>query len=449
MVSYLSISDTIKILQKIDDLSTEEALNKFSNFVTLKPIDEVLDEVENMEKKYYLSQHPNKLYEEIHGNTTRWRTYIVDNGKRKPITAVTKSNLENKIVDFYKKAEKKSCNTLETLYPLFLAYKEKETSMANAHKINWAWERFYKNELITQRNLEEIKLPELKEFFLDKIEAFSLKSKQFKEMKSVLNMLYDYALNCEIVKYNLSRSIHDISYKKFTPANKKTASDQIFIDDEESSLINIALSQYKRTQNTAYLGICLNFTLALRVGELVALKLSDFSSSVVHIQRQEAKKYTHYKDGTLHRSGYEIVPHTKSIESDREIPLTNAANLIISMIKDANTQRGIQSDFLMLDRSGKRMNNDAINNVLRRLNRMINTSQKGNHSIRKTCISNMNASKLLSDEEIRGFAGHKDIATTQKCYIFATTSLDNRRMAYEDAISSKMPKVFKGVQVIS
>ena len=92
------------------------------------------------------------------------------------------------------------------------------------------------------------------------------------------------------------------------------------------------------------------------------------------------------------------------------------------------------------------MKNDAINNVLRRLNRMIETPQKGNHSIRKTCISNMGESRLLSDEEIRKFAGHKDFATTEKYYMHSTSSIENRSDAYEKAINSKINNVFKGVQ---
>jgi len=66
--------------------------------------------------------------------------------------------------------------------------------------------------------------------------------------------------------------------------------------------------------------------------------------------------------------------------------------------------------------------------------------------LRKTCLSNMNASHLLSDEEIRMFAGHKDIATTQNSYIFATGSLNTRSEAYEKAIDSKINNVFKRVQ---
>lgn len=96
------------------------------------------------------------------------------------------------------------------------------------------------------------------------------------------------------------------------------------------------------------------------------------------------------------------------------------------------------------------MHNDAINNTLRRINKKIETSQKENHSIRKTCISNLAASKFLSDEEIRMFAGHKDISTTQQSYIFATEPLEEMVSAYEAAISGKMPdvNVFKGVQIV-
>ena len=103
---------------------------------------------------------------------------------------------------------------------------------------------------------------------------------------------------------------------------------------------------------------------------------------------------------------------------------------------------------LLLNKNGERMKNDAINNVLRRLNRMIETPQKGNHSIRKTCISNMGESRLLSDEEIRKFAGHKDFATTEKYYMHVTTSIENRSDAYEKAINSKISNVFKRVQTV-
>ena len=44
---------------------------------------------------------------------------------------------------------------------------------------------------------------------------------------------------------------------------------------------------------------------------------------------------------------------------------------------------------------------------------MMKTPPKVNHRIRKTCISNMEAPKALTNEEIRKFASHKDFSTTR------------------------------------
>lgn len=86
-------------------------------------------------------------------------------------------------------------------------------------------------------------------------------------MKSLLNMLYDYAIDSSIIKYNVSRNVRNISYKKFAQPKKKTAEEQIFMGKEETSVIELAMKQYKKTKNVAYLAIGLNFTLGLRVGD--------------------------------------------------------------------------------------------------------------------------------------------------------------------------------------
>lgn len=446
----ISQNEALGILKEIYDLSSDNALTEFINLVSVKGIEDALNDIVNMEKKYYLEQHPYEIYYSEHDK--RYRTYlppIVAGGKRKPITSVSKENLENKIVAFYKQQEKKPViDTFEKLYPLFLDYKGKETSLANAHKLAWVWETYYKNDKIVKYKFDDITVAILKNWFLDKISEHNLTCRKFKEMKSLMNMLYDYAIDSNLLKYNTSRVIRNISYKKFSVEHEKPQTEQVYINDEEEKLINAALSQYQKTGNTAYLGVCLNCTLAMRVGEVCALKKSDFSDYTVHIQRQEIKHYDKLENGKIIRNGYEIVPYGKSPDADRELFLTQNAKMFFSLIVKANEDRNFHSEYLLLDKNGERMKNDAINNVLRRLNRMINTPQKGNHSIRKTCISNMGESRLLSDEEIRKFAGHKDFSTTEKYYMHVTTSIENRSDAYEKAINSKINNVFKRVQTV-
>lgn len=443
-----SWNESLSILKKINAFSDDEALTAFIKIVSIKGIDDALNDIRNMDKKYYLEQHPYEIYYSEHDK--RYRTYLPpkkDEEKRKPITAVTKENLENKIVAYYKQMEEKpSANTFEKLYPLFLDYKGKETSLANAHKLNWAWETYYKDDDIVKCELSDITVIMLKSWFLDKIAEHKLTSRKYKEMKSLMNMLYDFAVESNLVSNNVSRMVHGISYKKYAVEQKKAPTEQVYINDEEENIIKVALSQYEKTGNTAYLGVCLNFTLALRVGEVVALKISDFSETLVHIQRQEIKHYDKLDNGEIVRNGYEVVSHGKTPNADRELFLTRNAKEFLSMIVRANEGRNFHSEYLLLDKDGERMHNDAINNVLRRLNRMIKTTQKGNHSIRKTCISNMGESGALSNEEIRTFAGHKDFSTTEKYYMHATTSIENRSDAYERAINSKINNVFKRVQ---
>ena len=446
----ISQNEALDILQEIYSLSSDNALTEFINLVSVKGIDDALNDIVNMERKYYLEQHPYEIYYSEHDK--RYRTYLPpkkDGEKRKPVTSVSKENLEKKIVAYYKQMEEKPVtNTLEKLYPLFLEYKGKETSLANAHKLNWVWETYYKGEGIVKRKFNEITVAMLKSWFLDKIAQHELTSRKFKEMKSLMNMLYDFAIESNLTNNNVSRIVHGISYKKYAVEQEKPQTEQVYINDEEENIIKVALSQYEKTGNVAYLGVCLNFTLALRVGEVVALKISDFSETLVHIQRTEIKHYDKLDNGKIIRNGYEIVDHGKTPNADRELFLTRNAKEFLSMIVRANEERNFHSEYLLLDKDGERMHNDAINNVLRRLNRMIKTTQKGNHSIRKTCISNMGESGALSNEEIRTFAGHKDFSTTEKYYMHVTTSIENRSDAYEKAINSKINNVFKRVQTV-
>lgn len=81
-------------------------------------------------------------------------------------------------------------------------------------------------------DMQTIDVITLKTWFLNVIEKHKLSSKKYKEMKSVANMLFDYAVEKNIVSANISRSVHGISSKKFSEPDKKEATEQVYIDDE-------------------------------------------------------------------------------------------------------------------------------------------------------------------------------------------------------------------------
>lgn len=400
---------------------------------------DVLEKVEIMKNKEILEQHEQfcKIWQATDG---RYKTKVPDesksNGKR--IVAKTcREDLEKYIIKYYKGRQEKKENprTMKALYPEWIKFKSVDTSKANANKLQWVWNKYYDNSDIAVADMQDIDVITLKTWFLKMIDKYKFSSKKYKELKSVANMLFDYAVEKKIVSANIARSVHGISSKKFYEPNKKEAAEQVYIDDEIQLILQQAEKQYKKTKNTAYLAVCLNFSLGLRVGEIVSLKIEDFSESCVTICRQEVKAYYEDITGKLHRNGYNVVPYTKTVAGERKLYLSERAKKYLDMILNHNKSKGFDSEYLLLNKAGERLHDYSINNVLRRLNKQIDTLQKGNHSIRKTIISKMIESNELTDEEIRIFAGHEDFSTTSKFYNYSTVSWEKRTDAFERALA--------------
>lgn len=419
----------------------KEQLSDFSNIQITKllmdlqcgiiSIDDVSEKLRKMARRTdILKEHETfcKIWRATDG---RWKTKLPDKNaknKYKLVAKTSREDLENYIVNWYKEQQETLKPCLKSIYNDWIAFKEKETSMANANKLIYAWKKYYENTTIILVPFEDMTAGQMKDWFLTVICEKKLTSKQFKEMKSVINMMYDYAISYNYTSTNIPRQIRGFSDRIFKEEVTKPISETVYDATAKSEVINEALKQYEKTGNTAYLAVCLNFSLALRVGELVALKISCINDAdgTIDIIREEVKTYIKEEDGTLHRNGYKVVNHTKTQCGQRKLILTPNARKYIQMAINRNKELNIaDEDYIFLTKEGKRMHDHAVNNVLRRLNGVRNEKDafvitdrpSGNHAIRKTCISELHDSRLLSDDTIKTFAGHKDISTTQKCYI--------------------------------
>ncbi len=424
-----SIESTIQTYRRLNSLLQTREFAR-------RAFDELAAKI-GMKEKEMREKHREK-YKIWLSSDGRWKTRVPDNSKErgaKLIARSTEESLHEAIVKWY--SSDLMPDTLEKIYPEWISYKAMETTKANAHKLSWTWKRYYAGDPIIRRKVSDLKVIEVKRWLLGKIEERRLNSKQYRELKSVINGLLDYAIELELVSLNVARSVRGISRKHFEVCPRKPATEQVYMVDEKDALFEICERQFKKTRNTAYLGICLNFYLGLRVGELVALKVSDFSDLFVHIEREEIKTYRE-ENGEFIREGYAIVPYTKTPDSVRDVPLTSEARKYVKRIIEANRENGLESEFLFMGiRTRQRMKNDGINNTLRRVNKKLDTSQKGNHGIRKTYISTLDAFSDLSDEEIRTVAGHKYISTTQNSYMYSVQRPENRIVQFENALNAR------------
>ena len=397
--------------------------------------DDVSEQLEYMTKREMILNRQKKFCGIWLASDGRYKTKVpTADGGRKLIAKPTQENLENYIVEYYKKLDKKPAKPcMRSIYPEWIDYKSKETSYANACNIQSRWKRYFEKSSIINIPFEKLTTGAIKRWCVDVIAEMHLTDRQFKDLKSIMNMIFDYAVSFDIIQINLSRQVRGFSDKNFKQEEEKPVDEIVYNADAKHSVIKEAMEQFLKTHNIAYIAVCLNFSLGLRVGELVALRLSHINEDgTITICQEETKTYHKDANGTIHRDGYEIVNHTKTLSGNRRLILTPKAHKYINMAVRYNEANGFQDeDFIFLDKSGKRIHDHAINNVLRRLNGVRNDKDafviegrpSGNHSIRRTTISELHEAMVISEDTLKTFAGHKDISTTQKCYIHQTKDI--------------------------
>ena len=106
-------------------------------------------------------------------------------------------------------------------------------------------------------------------------------------MESLLNSMLDYAVDKEYIAINKARSVSRPSDNKFRIPETKPTEEIVYTELTKKEAIRNAEELFERTGNTAYLAVCLNFTLGLRVGEVVALETTDINGNTIHIGKEE------------------------------------------------------------------------------------------------------------------------------------------------------------------
>ena len=341
--------------------------------------DDVSEQLEYMTKREMILNRQKKFCGIWLASDGRYKTKVPTTaGGRKLIAKPTQENLENYIVEYYKKLDKKPAKPcMRSVYPEWIDYKSKETSYANACNIQSRWKRYFESSSIIDIPFEKLTTGAIKRWCVDVIAEMHLTDRQFKDLKSIMNMIFDYAVSFDIIQINLSRQVRGFSDKNFKQEEEKPVDEIVYNADAKHSVIKEAMEQFLKTHNIAYIAVCLNFSLGLRVGELVALRLSHINEDgTITICQEEIKTYHKDANGTIHRDGYEIVNHTKTLSGNRRLILTPKAHKYINMAVRYNEANGFKDeDFIFLDKSGKRIHDHAINNVLRRLNGVTNYKQ--------------------------------------------------------------------------
>lgn len=330
--------------------------------------------------------------------------------------------------------KQKDIPTLESIYPKWIAMRKASVDGQTVIYDEFLWNKYYAGEKITQIDVRKIYPPDIKQWYAEKIREYGLTKKRAMTLKGVINGLFDYAVDSRIITSNPARQVHGISRSVYG-SDSRPEEKEFFTDEEVEKITGLCFAKYRETGLVAYLAIVLNFSLGLRVGELVSLKISDFKEDVLVVQRQEVANTSMDDQGKNHRDGYRTVDYLKKGRDHREIPLSAGAKSLVKIIA-ATVSKG--DDLFVKD--GVRIHKDAVNRRMREICKELGIIQRSCHCIRKTYASILNESQLFTIEDIQKMLGHEDASTTHKYYLWSRKSGRDKSLLVDEALKGIIPQ---------
>ena len=333
-------------------------------------------------------------------------------GKRIKIRKKTKEEVLNEIIRLQNEEKKENAGlTLLSLYPMYRDNMVKTGKGRTAQRNNDLWKKYLENSTLATIDWKTIKMSTLTSALCDIITQNQMTEKQYKNTKSLLNAIIDFAVDDDLLDFNRARNVRCINKDLF---REKDETEQVFSESESEDIIHCCLDYFNKTKNPAYLALILNFLLGLRAGELATLKYEDFDfeNHILTVSRSEISE-REFDGDSFHVKGLKVVNRLKmGYKAREEVIDIESTPCVVKFVWEACGG----SEWLFTRPDGERMTSGNIHHALDIVTKKLNIAHRSNHKIRKTVISKMVQSGEFSTTDIAKRAGHRDYSTTQKYY---------------------------------
>jgi integrase len=238
----------------------------------------ISDKMNALEKKNILMNHPYAIAQNKDG---LWRTKVKDLSKangRKEIKRKTKEELEDALIEHYKSIIERP--TVEMIFNKYMDERLElyDLKKQSADRYRSDFNRFFYNPncYLADVEIKSIDEAKINEFFNISIRDFKLTSKTFSGLKTIVQGIFRYAKLHKYTDLSITYVIGD--YRPRTnvlKSNKKVKSheEEIFTN-EEYAKVHAELNKNPDVKN---MGLMIMYDSGLRIGELSALKKTDFS----------------------------------------------------------------------------------------------------------------------------------------------------------------------------
>ena len=352
----------------------------------------------NMTKENYVKErHPYSISSRKDGRFIT--TVRKEDEERQQIAAPSYVELISKLYDYYN--DRKSDYTISDLYELWVEKRGKQSvegtiDIKTVKRDEQHWRKYYADNKLVTIPIKKITTKMLNDFLNDSITTFKFSRKEFNNMKTILNAVYQIAMDKEILSVNPLLNTHtDV---KFRSIQKKKDGSRLYLEKEMEVLEDFL---YQQETMEAYT-ILMDFQIGTRIGELVVLQKEDMLDGEVYIHKMEIVDEERV-DGVYIRKGYKVVEYVKHDISAgyRTIPLSKKAKKILEEVKKLSPE----SEYLFTQANGERMTSRSFNYWLEKYCRDAGITFKSSHCIRRTFASRLYAQGMPL-EEISVYMGH-------------------------------------------
>lgn len=263
-----------------------------------------------------------------------------------------------------------------------------------------------------------------------------MNKKQYYNMAVIIRQSLEYLVELGILPTNHYAEFK-IKASLFTPTVPKDAEFEVFNEEEEHRLKELAQKEFTEHPNRiATLAVLINFSLGLRVGELVALKWKDLKDSYLYIRRMEQQQYEKLDNGKW-KKHLEVVEHPKSDAGYRTLYVVSSAMELFNKVRDVNLQSGYScdpEDYIFMYRK-HRLTANSIDSHYERYCKELGIQKKGNHKARKTTLTKIADNPNINLKDAMNWAGHRDVKTFINHYCFSRYSDEQKRQELEKTLN--------------
>lgn len=321
--------------------------------------------------------------------------------ERKQIIAADYDQLIDKLVDIEYSYENAS---LDSLFREWVLWRRDCTPVATKtiREDILNWNGYLKGTELSKTPLKNLTPKDYIQLFRQWTKDRDLTRRKFNNIKSVINGIYYYAIEQEIVTHN---PIKDINYRQFSfqPVNND---DDVYTMDDRQRLLEYLAT---KPDDIYALAVRFDFQLIARIGELLALKWSDITDdNYIHFQRQFLGQRILNDDLTFKPLTHENVDHIKgnTDEGYRYEPLTDDALKILAQIREINPD----NEYIFV-RNGEQLNENTFNTRLKTYCKECGVTYRSSHKIR-FCGASILYEMGVSLTELKELLGHTNIQMT-------------------------------------